>query len=219
MCARFFPYMALLQSLVLVASGSFWLHFPYTSSRIEHFLAILAKCCESPWTSQAVSNAAQQGKKTSQGQTLPQIPSALRPETTSRRSSSIDSGASCPVFSRSDIAPVHHFHCPPTSADPVSSTSFSTHIYVPSSETALPVHCPRQEISLDKSDEEQARALFEKVGKFRSHCESSDVIYKVRKLLAKTLCDVLVSKVILPSQLVKCQEIIILKNYICMDKI
>uniref|UniRef100_A0A3Q2P9A5 LRRC8 pannexin-like TM region domain-containing protein n=1 Tax=Fundulus heteroclitus TaxID=8078 RepID=A0A3Q2P9A5_FUNHE len=60
LCSRFFPYMALLQSLVLVASGSFWLHFPHTSSRIEQFLSILAKCCESPWTSQALSQAARQ---------------------------------------------------------------------------------------------------------------------------------------------------------------
>lgn len=179
--------MALLQSLVLVASGSFWLRFPLTSSRIEHFLAILAKCCESPWTSQAVSNAAQQGKTTSRGQTPPQMPSPPVPGTASTRRSSIDSGASSPVLSRSDIAPVHHFRCPPTGTDPVSSTPFSNHIYFPSSKTYLPVHCPRQEVSLDKSDEEQARALFEKVGKFRSHCESSDVLYKVRNPSCKDI--------------------------------
>lgn len=191
--------MALLQSLLLVASGSFWLHFPHTSSRIEHFLAILAKCCESPWTSQAVSNTAQQAKKTSQGQTLPQMPSPLGPGTTSTRNSSVDSCASSSVFSRSDIAPAHRFHCPPASTDPVSSTSFSTHSYIPSSKTAPPVHSPRQEISLDKSDEEQARALFEKVGKFRSHCESSDVIYKVRKPLERQCMMFLIAKLVLPS--------------------
>uniref|UniRef100_A0A3B4ZWQ0 Leucine-rich repeat-containing protein 8D-like n=1 Tax=Stegastes partitus TaxID=144197 RepID=A0A3B4ZWQ0_9TELE len=117
LCSRFFPYMALLQSLVLVASGSFWLHFPHTSSRIEQFLAILAKCCESPWTSQALSNAA--------------------------------------------------------------------HILADS---------PRQVISLDKSDGEQARALFERVRKFRSHCESSSVIYKV--YLAQTIFKLLMGTLI-----------------------
>lgn len=180
-CARFFPYMALLQSLVLVASGSFWLHFPHTSSRIEHFLAILAKCCESPWTSQAVSNTAQQGRTPSRGRSPPRTPSPHRPGAGSTGRSSTDSGASGPVCSRSEMAPVHHFPSPPTNTDAVSSTPFNSHICSPSSQTGLlPVHCPRQEMSLDKSDEEQARALFEKVGKFRSHCESSDVIYKVR---------------------------------------
>uniref|UniRef100_A0A3P8TII2 Si:ch211-106h11.1 n=1 Tax=Amphiprion percula TaxID=161767 RepID=A0A3P8TII2_AMPPE len=119
LCSRFFPYIALLQSLVLVASGSFWLHFPHTSSRIEQFLAILAKCCESPWTSQALSHE-------------------RRP---------------------------HQF---------------------------LP---PRQVISLDKSDGEQARALFERVRKFRSHCESSAVIYKV--YLAQTIFKLLMGTLII----------------------
>lgn len=56
--SRFLPYVTLLQSLVLLASGSFWFHFPLTSARIEHFLTVLAKCCESPWTSRALSHAA-----------------------------------------------------------------------------------------------------------------------------------------------------------------
>uniref|UniRef100_A0A3P8TN57 Si:ch211-106h11.1 n=1 Tax=Amphiprion percula TaxID=161767 RepID=A0A3P8TN57_AMPPE len=119
LCSRFFPYIALLQSLVLVASGSFWLHFPHTSSRIEQFLAILAKCCESPWTSQALSHAA---------------------------------------------------HSPLLKS-------------------------PRQVISLDKSDGEQARALFERVRKFRSHCESSAVIYKV--YLAQTIFKLLMGTLII----------------------
>lgn len=202
LCVRFFPYMALLQSLVLVASGSFWLHFPHTLSRIEHFLAILEKCCESPWTTQAVSNAAHQGKTTSRGQTLPKIPLPPMPGAASTRRSSIDSVASSSVFSRSDIAPVQHF--PPTSTDHVSSTSFSEHIYFPSSKIYLPVQCPRQEISLDKSDEEQARALFEKVGKFRSHCESSDVIYKVRYPMQRQCMMFSIVKFTLPYKLVNC---------------
>uniref|UniRef100_A0A3Q3ECW7 Si:ch211-106h11.1 n=1 Tax=Labrus bergylta TaxID=56723 RepID=A0A3Q3ECW7_9LABR len=135
LCSRFFPYMALLQSLVLVASGSFWLHFPHTSARIEHFLAILAKCCESPWTSQALSHAAQQEN-------------IQEKEEADRR------------------RPVSQVHLSP---------------FKPS----VKVENPRQVISLDRSDGEQARALFERVRKFRSHCEISDVIYKV--YLAQTI--------------------------------
>ncbi|KAF7658067.1 hypothetical protein LDENG_00017630 [Lucifuga dentata] len=101
--SRFFPYIALLQSVVLLASGSFWFHFPQTSARIEHFLTILAN---------------------SQGHASPSSP-------------------------------------------------------------LLIVDNPRQVIRLDKNDGEQARALFERVRRFRTHCESSDVIYKV--YLAQTI--------------------------------
>uniref|UniRef100_A0A3Q3EA40 Si:ch211-106h11.1 n=1 Tax=Labrus bergylta TaxID=56723 RepID=A0A3Q3EA40_9LABR len=139
LCSRFFPYMALLQSLVLVASGSFWLHFPHTSARIEHFLAILAKCCESPWTSQALSHAAQQEN--------------IQEKEEADRRRPLDSRAESPLLKRSDGA----------AATPPSP----------------------QVISLDRSDGEQARALFERVRKFRSHCEISDVIYKV--YLAQTI--------------------------------
>lgn len=199
LCARFFPYIALLQSLVLVASGSFWLHFPHTSSRIEHFLAILGKCCESPWTSQALSDAAQQEniqeKKTTQGQPPSQIP--LPPGTPPTRRSSVDSGASSPILSRPGIASAPPFPSPSTQLHnfSMSSTSFKSPVYVPPPEPVLLVDSPRQVISLDKSDGEQARALFERVRKFRSHCESSDVIYKVSNPLAKKTYDALHSEV------------------------
>uniref|UniRef100_A0A3Q3F7H7 LRRC8 pannexin-like TM region domain-containing protein n=1 Tax=Labrus bergylta TaxID=56723 RepID=A0A3Q3F7H7_9LABR len=137
--------MALLQSLVLVASGSFWLHFPHTSARIEHFLAILAKCCESPWTSQALSHAAQ---------------AAFKEVRWCRRHPSL------PV--------PFHLSCN-------SSVSSVSQVHLSPFKPSVKVENPRQVISLDRSDGEQARALFERVRKFRSHCEISDVIYKVSK--------------------------------------
>uniref|UniRef100_A0A3Q0T3U3 Si:ch211-106h11.1 n=1 Tax=Amphilophus citrinellus TaxID=61819 RepID=A0A3Q0T3U3_AMPCI len=171
LCSRFFPYMALLQSLVLVASGSFWLHFPHTSSRIEQFLAILAKCCESPWTSQALSHAARQ--ESIQETVEEEGRRACRPSTcltsasstvTHTRHSSIDSGTDSPL---------------------------------------LKSH--RQVISLDKSDGEQARALFERVRKFRSHCESSS-IYRLTTLQPELFLDpfhVLLFKVYLAQTIFK----------------
>uniref|UniRef100_A0A3B4AVU1 LRRC8 pannexin-like TM region domain-containing protein n=1 Tax=Periophthalmus magnuspinnatus TaxID=409849 RepID=A0A3B4AVU1_9GOBI len=134
-CSRFFPYMALMQSLVLVTSGSFWLHFPHTSARIEHFLTILSKCCESPWTSQALFHAAQQ-----------------------------DTAQETNVTYHSD-SPLSQTH-------PFKTTVFEN-------------HDPQRDVSLDKNDGEQARALFEKVRKFRSHNENSTVIYQV--YLAQTV--------------------------------
>ncbi|XP_044187906.1 volume-regulated anion channel subunit LRRC8D [Thunnus albacares] len=196
LCSRFFPYIALLQSLVLVASGSFWLHFPHTSARIEHFLAILAKCSESPWTSQALSHAAQQEniqeKEVMEERHPPQPPtsstSSSSPVNRTRRSS-IDSGTDSPLLKRSDstssAAPPSP--CPSTLScnSTMSSTSLGSRVHFPSPKPSLMVDSPRQGISLDKSDGEQARALFERVRKFRSHCESSAVIYKV--YLAQTI--------------------------------
>ncbi|XP_041673053.1 volume-regulated anion channel subunit LRRC8D [Cheilinus undulatus] len=178
-CSRFFPYMALLQSLVLVASGSFWLHFPHTSARIEHFLAILAKCCESPWTSQALSLAAQEENIHEKELEEKRRPSQHAPHfnstpVTFKSRSSMDSDTESPLLKRVDGAPPSP--CPSTvSCNSTCSNSSQVSSFKPS----VMVDSPRQVISLDKSDGEQARALFERVRKFRSHCEISDVIYKV----------------------------------------
>lgn len=187
LCSRFFPYMALLQSLVLVASGSFWLHFPHTSARIEHFLAILAKCCESPWTSQALSHAAQQENfQDKEAERRPSQPplSSSSPSVTRTRRSSIDSGTDSPLLKRSDSASsaIPPSPCPSTHSynSIMSSVFLGSRVPFPSSQPSVMVDSPRQAITLDKSDGEQARALFEKVRKFRSHCENSAVIYKVR---------------------------------------
>ncbi|XP_040047785.1 volume-regulated anion channel subunit LRRC8D [Gasterosteus aculeatus] len=208
LCSRFFPYMAMLQSLVLVASGSFWLHFPHTSARIEHFLAILAKCCESPWTSQALSHAARQDsiqekEVVEEERRAPQPPlssaSSSHPVTLARRTSR-DSGTDSPLLERSGGA---SFGCPPSpcpstlscnSALSSTSTSRGSKLPFPPSSHVMD-DSPRQVMSLDKSDGEQARALFERVRKFRSHSESSDVIYKV--YLAQTVLKLLMVTLIL----------------------
>ncbi|KAM8843871.1 volume-regulated anion channel subunit LRRC8D isoform 2-T2 [Spinachia spinachia] len=208
LCSRFFPYMAMLQSLVLVASGSFWLHFPHTSARIEHFLAILAKCCESPWTSQALSHAARQDSiqekevvSVVEERRRPQPPlssaSSSHPVTLARRTSS-DSGTDSPLLERSGAA---SFGCPPSPCpstlscnSALSSTSRGSQVASPFPSGVMD-DSPRQVMSLDKSDGEQARALFERVRKFRSHSESSDVIYKV--YLAQTVLKLLMVTLIL----------------------
>lgn len=167
--------MALLQSLLLVASGSFWLHFPHTSACIEHFLAILAKCCESPWTSQALSHAAQQEnlqEKEVERRPSQPAPSSSSPSVIRTGRSSIDSGVDSPLLKRSDSAS----SATPPSPCPSARSHLSTR-----------ADSPRQAVTLDKSDGEQARALFEKVRKFRSHCENSAVIYKVRETVRSAL--------------------------------
>uniref|UniRef100_A0A8C9WDX5 LRRC8 pannexin-like TM region domain-containing protein n=1 Tax=Scleropages formosus TaxID=113540 RepID=A0A8C9WDX5_SCLFO len=96
--SRFFPYVALLHSLVLMASGCFWFHFPRTSARIEHFVVILGKCAESPWTSRALSLTAQMDSTPSRSEEPVQLPSASRSPSLGGRSSR-DSGTDSPAMS------------------------------------------------------------------------------------------------------------------------
>uniref|UniRef100_A0AAY5EDP2 LRRC8 pannexin-like TM region domain-containing protein n=1 Tax=Electrophorus electricus TaxID=8005 RepID=A0AAY5EDP2_ELEEL len=97
--SRFLPYITLLQSLLLVAGGCFWFHFPLTSARIEHFLAILAKCCESPWTSRALSRAARQdGMRGRRPEEEPPATAALA------RRPSLDSGTDSSLLVRTGSA-------------------------------------------------------------------------------------------------------------------
>ncbi|XP_023205001.1 volume-regulated anion channel subunit LRRC8D-like [Xiphophorus maculatus] len=196
-CSRFFPYMALLQSLLLATSGSFWLYFPHTSSRIEQFLSILAKCCESPWTSQALSQAARQ-ENIRDLERPPRHAAAsaawfsIAPARTGH--SSTDSGTDSPLLKKSAYPPSP---CPSTvsSNSTMSSVSLGSETHLCSSEPPVNSERPGQVLSLDKSDGEQARALFERVRKFRSHCESSAVIYKV--YLAQTIFKLLMVSLIM----------------------
>ncbi|XP_036407944.1 volume-regulated anion channel subunit LRRC8D [Megalops cyprinoides] len=195
--SRYFPYVALLQSLVLLASGCFWFHFPLTSARIEHFLAILGKCCESPWTSRALSHTAWLESTRTQGdEGGPTLPSAPPSRATSiAGQSSLDSGTDSPPLVRCDStspAPPPS-PCPSTlsRSSSLSSLSFSAPSH-PSKQEPAPTVMPDsrpQTASLDRSDGEQARALFERVRRFRAHCESSDIIFRV--YLAQTVFKVL----------------------------
>ncbi|XP_064172377.1 volume-regulated anion channel subunit LRRC8D [Anguilla rostrata] len=216
--SRFFPYLALLQSLVLLASGCFWFRFPRTSARIEHFLVILGKCCESPWTSRALSLAARldgaRGWAEEGGGTVgvvaggagpkpppPPPPSSSTPASRSPSiagRSSLDSGTDSPLLVRSGSASASAHVTPPSPCPSAlsRSSSLSSGSFSPSSPSpCAPQHAPPardappQASSLDRSDGEQARALFERVRRFRAHCESSDIIYKV--YLAQTVFKVL----------------------------
>lgn len=192
--SRFFPYVALLQSLVLLASGCFWFHFPLTSSRIEHFLTILGKCCESPWTSRALSHAArldrnqgrpaEEEKDEEDGERLRAHLLSPVPAASLTRQSSLDSGTDSPLLVRSDSASTAAppSPCPSTLSrtSSLSTLSFTDTVCPQPPVSRVVPDATRPTASLDRSDGEQARALFERVRRFRAHCESSDIIYKVR---------------------------------------
>ncbi|XP_078387240.1 volume-regulated anion channel subunit LRRC8D-like [Cetorhinus maximus] len=138
--SKYFPYVALVHTIILLVSGNFWFKFPKTSSKVEHFVSILGKCFESPWTTKAVSETANEDSENSQNRTKMFKSVTLEPSENSDTSSSLTS-------------------CPEMTFEPPASGSPSMNI-------------------LDKQDGEQAKALFEKVRRFRAHTEDGDLIYK-----------------------------------------
>ncbi|GCB83080.1 hypothetical protein scyTo_0024041 [Scyliorhinus torazame] len=138
--SKYFPYIALVHTIILLVSGNFWFKFPKTSSKVEHFVSILGKCFESPWTTKAVSETANEDSENSQNRTKMFQSVTLEPSENSDTSSSLTS-------------------CPEVTFEPPVSGSPSMNI-------------------LDKQDGEQAKALFEKVRRFRAHTEDGDLIYK-----------------------------------------
>ncbi|XP_062920747.1 volume-regulated anion channel subunit LRRC8D-like [Mobula hypostoma] len=144
--SKYFPYLALIHTLILMVSSNFWFKYPKTSSKIEHFVSILGKCFESPWTTKALSETACE-----------------------------DSEENKQLF-KTSVA--KHLSTGSEEESPSSSTPTISRIG-PKFSTEKPViEVPSMTI-LDKKDGEQAKALFEKVRKFRAHVEDSDLIYKL----------------------------------------
>ncbi|XP_044883963.1 volume-regulated anion channel subunit LRRC8D [Mauremys mutica] len=146
--SKYFPYLALIHTIILMVSSNFWFKYPKTCSKIEHFVSILGKCFESPWTTKALSETAcedsEENKQRLTGaQSLPK-----------HVSTSSDEGS------------------PSASTPMITKTGFKF-----SAEKPV-IEVPSMTI-LDKKDGEQAKALFEKVRKFRAHVEDSDLIYKL----------------------------------------
>ncbi|KAM4747462.1 volume-regulated anion channel subunit LRRC8D-like [Rhinophrynus dorsalis] len=130
--SKYFPYLALVNTLLLLVSSNFWFKYPKTSSMVDHFLSILAKCFESPWTTKALEETSDQPP-----------PEHIRQKSSCSRS--VEYSPRTPLIRESPFSPVQ-----------------------------LPVSA-----ILDRKEEEQAKALFEKIRHFRSHAEDSDLVYRV----------------------------------------
>ncbi|XP_030647443.1 leucine rich repeat containing 8 VRAC subunit Db [Chanos chanos] len=146
--SKYFPYLALIHTIVLMVSSNFWFKYPKTSSKIEHFVSILGKCFESPWTTKALSETACEDSEENK-QRLTGASSLPKHLSTSSEEGSPNQ--STPMLAKSGV-------------------KFSAEKPV--------IEVPSMTI-LDKKDGEQAKALFEKVRKFRAHVEDSDLIYKL----------------------------------------
>uniref|UniRef100_A0A8C5QE81 Volume-regulated anion channel subunit LRRC8E n=1 Tax=Leptobrachium leishanense TaxID=445787 RepID=A0A8C5QE81_9ANUR len=131
--AKYFPYLVVIHTLIFIICGNFWFKFPGTSSKIEHFISILGKCFDSPWTTRALSEVS--------GETPQEKPT--------------DREVSKPSYDEVS----------PTAADlPVPEK-----LVAETSSASV----------LDKKEGEQAKALFEKVKKFRHHVEEGDILYSM----------------------------------------
>ncbi|KAL7836750.1 hypothetical protein AOLI_G00280340 [Acnodon oligacanthus] len=156
--AKYFPYLVLLHTLIFLACSNFWFKFPWTSSKLEHFVSILLKCFDSPWTTRALSET---------------VVEESDPKALGKMNGSIDKKAS---YVSEDV----EASVPMLSA---TKSRFEQGI-VDHSETGV----------LDKKEGEQAKALFEKVKKFRIHVEEGDIVYRlyIRQTIIKVVKFILI---------------------------
>ncbi|XP_071782321.1 volume-regulated anion channel subunit LRRC8C [Centroberyx gerrardi] len=148
--AKYFPYLVLIHTLIFMVCSNFWFKFPGSSSKIEHFISILGKCFDSPWTTRALSEV-----------------SGENPEEKDHKKNSTN---------RSNI------NVPPGEGNLEKTQSLRS---IPEK---IVVDKPTAS-ALDKKEGEQAKALFEKVKKFRLHVEEGDILYimYVRQTVFKVL--------------------------------
>ncbi|XP_060685957.1 volume-regulated anion channel subunit LRRC8B-like [Hemiscyllium ocellatum] len=144
--SKFFPYLVLWQTLLLLICSNFWFKYPSTSSRLEHFITILHKCFDSPWTTRALSEAVE-------------ISGEKHPYRKAKE-------ASKPSF---------------------SATNFESKLLTNRVEPN--VTDANEKTILDRKEGEQAKAIFEKVKKFKAHVEEKDIIYKLymRQIILKVI--------------------------------
>uniref|UniRef100_A0A8B9IUQ8 Leucine-rich repeat-containing protein 8A n=1 Tax=Amazona collaria TaxID=241587 RepID=A0A8B9IUQ8_9PSIT len=140
--AKYFPYLVLLHTLIFLACSNFWFKFPRTSSKLEHFVSILLKCFDSPWTTRALSETVVEESDTKPA--FEKMNSSM-----DKKSSTVseDVKATVPMLQR--------------------TKSRIEQGIMDRSETGV----------LDKKEGEQAKALFEKVKKFRTHVEEGGIVY------------------------------------------
>ncbi|XP_028667245.2 volume-regulated anion channel subunit LRRC8C isoform X1 [Erpetoichthys calabaricus] len=148
--AKYFPYLVLIHTLVFMLCSNFWFKFPGSSSKIEHFISILGKCFDSPWTTRALSEV-----------------SGENPEEKDNKKNNLNKSSLNVSVIEGNLVKTQSLKSIPDK---------------------LVVDKPSAG-ALDKKEGEQAKALFEKVKKFRLHVEEGDLLYSmyVRQTVLKVL--------------------------------
>ncbi|XP_062920756.1 volume-regulated anion channel subunit LRRC8C isoform X2 [Mobula hypostoma] len=151
--AKYFPYLVLIHTLIFMLCSNFWFKFPGSSSKIEHFISILGKCFDSPWTTRALSEV-----------------SGENPEEKDSKGGEVNNAAK--------VAP----------GLSVSEGNLAKTQSLRSIPEKIVVEKPAVS-ALDQKEGEQAKALFEKVKKFRLHVEEGDLLYSmyVRQTIIKVI--------------------------------
>ncbi|KAK6484573.1 volume-regulated anion channel subunit LRRC8C-like [Huso huso] len=148
--AKYFPYLVLIHTLVFMLCSNFWFKFPGSSSKIEHFISILGKCFDSPWTTRALSEV-----------------SGENPEEKDKKKNTLNKPNLNMLVTEDNSG----------KTQPLKSVPEKLVVDKPTAG------------ALDKKEGEQAKALFEKVKKFRLHVEEGDLLYSmyVRQTVLKVL--------------------------------
>uniref|UniRef100_A0AAV2KYN5 LRRC8 pannexin-like TM region domain-containing protein n=1 Tax=Knipowitschia caucasica TaxID=637954 RepID=A0AAV2KYN5_KNICA len=179
--AKYFPYLVLIHTVIFMVCSNFWFKFPGSSSKIEHFISMLGKCFDSPWTTRALSEV-----------------SGENPEDNENKENSI---------TKSNI---------PMSPEEGSLEKTQSLRSIPEK-----VVVDKASASvLDKKEGEQAKALFEKVKKFRLHVEEGDILYLmyVRQTVFKSLKLEIINNVTVSASISQLADLQELSLYQCSLK-
>ncbi|XP_037325350.1 volume-regulated anion channel subunit LRRC8C [Pungitius pungitius] len=136
--AKYFPYLVLIHTIIFMVCSNFWFKFPGSSSKIEHFISMLGKCFDSPWTTRALSEVSGENPEEKEDKKSATYTSSLA---LSPGEGSLEKTQSLRSIPEKIV---------------VDKPSAS---------------------ALDQKEGEQAKALFEKVKKFRLHVEEGDILY------------------------------------------
>ncbi|XP_063787724.1 volume-regulated anion channel subunit LRRC8C-like isoform X2 [Pseudophryne corroboree] len=164
--SRFFPYLILTNSMIFLITSNFWFKFPGTSSKIDQFISCLGKCLNSPWTIKALSETVYEQ--------MPQLSIKVDNSSSVIPSASmlkINELPETPPISQEDTTYIH-FEEAEKPKEMSNGTKTLAGAVVDTGETMK---------ILDKKEGEQAKALFEKVKKFRLHTEEKDILYSMYK--------------------------------------